>query len=44
MQAKAAEKLDELLMSISVSDEVKQLKESGVAHISYGDNFKIENA
>ena len=43
MQAEAAEKLDELLMPISVSDEIKQLKERGAAHISHGDYFIIEN-
>ena len=44
MQAEAAEKLDELLMPISVSDEIKQLKERGADHISHGDYFIIENA
>ncbi len=44
MQAKAAEKLDELLIPIDVSEEIKQLKERRAAYLTQADYFILGNA
>jgi len=43
MQAEAAEKLDELLKPIDVSEEIRQLKERRAAYITQGSYFILGN-